>query len=73
MTTALTEGSPMQVDPNAAPQTLRQWSLRLGLPYGVLRAAVREGTLTHYRFTPKGPQYVTAEDMQEFLDKSRSE
>lgn len=74
---SLTRGSSgrsmMKVDQNLGPQTLRQWALRLNLPYGQLRVAVKNGALTHYRFTPTGPQYITAEDMQDFLDRSRSD
>ena len=61
----------MQVDPGLPAQTVRQWSLRLNIPYGQIRAAINKGTLTYYRFTPRGAQYITAEDMQDFLDRSR--
>jgi hypothetical protein len=72
MTAVVMEG-PMilKIEPHTPPMTLRQWSRTIGIPYGLLRAAVRENTLTYYRFTTKGPQYVTAEDMQDFLDRSR--
>lgn len=61
----------MKVDPDLGPQTVRSWSARLGIPYGQLRTAVKTGDLVYYRFTTNGPQYITPEDMQNFLDRSR--
>lgn len=63
----------MNIDPNDPPQTIRSWANKIGIPYTVLRAAAREGRLRYYRFVDGGNMYVTAEDMQIFLDASRSE
>ena len=59
-----------QVDPALGPQTIRQWSLRLLVPYSAIRAAVKDGSLPYYRFTEKGPIYITAEAMDGFMERA---
>jgi hypothetical protein len=63
----------MNIDPTSPPKTLRSWAKITGIPYTILRAAAHKGSLQHYRWVDGGNMYVTAEDMQAFIDASRSE
>lgn len=50
--------------------TMKQWSVRLGIPVSALRTAVRAGNVPAFQFTDNGNIYIRAASMVRFLEES---